>query len=61
MAAPLTFYFDFVSPNGYIAAHGIGDIAAKHARAVIWRPVSLFHVRDSIDHHPLGRPKAKGA
>jgi 2-hydroxychromene-2-carboxylate isomerase len=57
--ARITFYFDFVSPNSYIAAHGIDDIAAKHARAVDWRPVSLFQVWDTIDHHPLGKPKAK--
>ncbi len=59
MTAHITFYFDFVSPNSYIAAHGIGDIAAKHARAVDWRPVSLFHIWDAIDHHPLGKPRAK--
>ena len=59
MTAHVTFYFDFVSPNSYIAAHGIGDIAAKHARTVDWRPVSLFHIWDTIDHHPMGKPKAK--
>ena len=59
MTARITFYFDFVSPNSYIAARGIDDIAAKHTRAVDWRPVSLFHVWDTIDHYPLGKPKAK--
>ncbi len=40
MTTHITFYFDFVSPNSHIAAHGIGDIAAKHARAVDWCPES---------------------
>ncbi len=50
MTARITLIFDFVSPNSYIAAHGLGDIAAKHARA---GPVSLFHVWGTIDHPPV--------
>ncbi len=58
MTARITFYFDFVSPNGSIAAHGLGDIEAKHARAVDWRPVSLFHVWGTIGH-PLSLPNIR--
>jgi 2-hydroxychromene-2-carboxylate isomerase len=54
----MTFYFDFVSPNRYIAANRIGDLAAKHARAVDWRPVSLFQVWDAIDHTSGGPDRA---
>ncbi len=53
VTARMTLYFDFVSPNSYIAAQGIGDIAARHARAVDWRPVSLFHVWGTLDHPPV--------
>ena len=38
MAAPIEFYFDFSSPYGYLAAERIDDIAARHGRAVAWRP-----------------------
>ena len=38
MAAPLAFYFDFASPYGYFASLGIEALAARHGRAVDWRP-----------------------
>ncbi len=38
MADPIDFYFDFSSPYGYLAAVQIEAIAAKHNRAVNWRP-----------------------
>jgi 2-hydroxychromene-2-carboxylate isomerase len=38
MADPIDFYFDFSSPYGYLAAVQIEAIAAKHRRAVAWRP-----------------------
>ena len=38
MADPIDFYFDFSSPYGYLAAKQIDDIAARHGRAVRWRP-----------------------
>ena len=41
MTAPIDFYFDFSSPYGYIAAEKIDAIAAKHGRAVSWRPILL--------------------
>ncbi len=39
--APLDFYFDFSSPYGYLAGHGIDSIAEKHGRTVMWRPYLL--------------------
>lgn len=41
MAAPLLFYFDFISPYGYFASREIEAIAAKHGRTVDWRPMLL--------------------
>lgn len=41
MAAPLAFYFDFISPYGYFASLGIEQLAARHGRTVDWRPMLL--------------------
>ncbi|HET8747538.1 MAG TPA: 2-hydroxychromene-2-carboxylate isomerase [Ramlibacter sp.] len=41
MAAPLLFYFDFISPYGYFASLRIEELAASHGRAVDWRPMLL--------------------
>jgi 2-hydroxychromene-2-carboxylate isomerase len=41
MAAPLRFYFDFISPYGYFASLRIEELAARHGRAVDWRPMLL--------------------
>jgi 2-hydroxychromene-2-carboxylate isomerase len=40
-AAPLVFHFDFISPYGYFASRQIEAIAARHGRAVDWRPMLL--------------------
>ena len=44
MAAPIRFYFDFVSTYSYPAVFGIDAIARRHGREVDWRVVSLPHV-----------------
>lgn len=41
MAAPLAFYFDFISPYGYFASLRIEQLAARHGRTVDWRPMLL--------------------
>jgi len=41
MAAPLAFYFDFVSPYGYLASLRVEELAARHGRTVDWRPMLL--------------------
>lgn len=41
MAAPLAFYFDVFSPYGYFASLEVEEIAARHGRAVDWRPMLL--------------------
>ena len=40
-AAPIDFYFDFISPYGYLAAARIGEIGAQYGRPVKWRPFLL--------------------
>lgn len=41
MAAPIDFWFDFVSPYAYFGATQIGPLAARHGRTVRWRPFLL--------------------
>jgi len=41
MAADIEFYFDFVSPYGYLGAVAIERAAARHGRVVDWRPMLL--------------------
>lgn len=41
MAAPLSFYFDFISPYGYFASLRIEELAKRHGRGVDWRPMLL--------------------
>lgn len=60
MAAPLEFYFDFSSPYGYIAAHRIDGIAAKHGRTVDWRPMLLGAVFKVAGTQPLTEYPLKG-
>lgn len=40
-SGPIDFYFDFISPYGYLASTQIGKIAAKYDREVVWRPFLL--------------------
>ena len=37
----LDFWFDFISPFGYLASLRIDDIATRHGRTVDWRPLLL--------------------
>ena len=41
MTRSIDFYFDFSSPYGYLGSHKVEAIAAKHGRAVNWRPMLL--------------------
>ena len=41
MTGPIDFYFDFISPYGYLASTQIEKIAAKHGRDVVWHPFLL--------------------
>lgn len=46
---PLLFRYDVHSPWCYLAALRIEEIAARHGRAVEWRPVYLARLIDAID------------
>lgn len=54
MAGPIVFYPAFGSPYSYVAAQLIDEIAFKHERAVLWRPVRLSTVL--ARQSPEGRP-----
>lgn len=60
MAAPIDFYFDFSSPYGYIASHRIDAIAAKHGRAVNWRPYLLGVAFKTTGVVPLSEQPMRG-
>ena len=61
MANPIDFYFDFSSPYGYFASTKIDDIAAKHGRAVTWRPILLGAVFKITGGQPLPTIPLKGS
>ena len=56
----IDFYFDFSSPYGYIASHRIDDIAARHGRAVNWRPYLLGVVFKVSGRGPLPKQPLVG-
>jgi len=41
MPEPIEFYFDFISPYGYLGSTQIEALAARHGREVDWRPVLI--------------------
>jgi 2-hydroxychromene-2-carboxylate isomerase len=57
---PIEFFFDFNSPYGYIAAHKIDGIAAKHGRSVDWKPFLLGAVFKVTGAVPLPHVPMKG-
>jgi 2-hydroxychromene-2-carboxylate isomerase len=58
--APIAFYFDFSSPYGYIAGRLINDIAAKHGRSVLWKPILLGAIFKLTGMQPLTAIPLKG-
>ncbi|NBB84231.1 MAG: 2-hydroxychromene-2-carboxylate isomerase [Alphaproteobacteria bacterium] len=60
MAQPIEFYFDFSSPYGYFAAHGIDALAARHGRETVWRPFLLGAVFKLTGSGPLVDLPMKG-
>ncbi|TWO72563.1 2-hydroxychromene-2-carboxylate isomerase [Caenimonas sedimenti] len=41
MAAPLHFYFDFISPYGWLASLEVDALAGRHGRTVEWHSMLL--------------------
>lgn len=60
MANPIDFYFDYSSPYGYFAAMKIDDFAARHGRAVNWKPILLGAVFKVTGGRPLPTLPLKG-
>ena len=60
MKSPIDFYFDFSSPYGYLASHLIEALAAKHGRAVTWRPMLLGAAFKTTGASPLPSIPLKG-
>ncbi len=55
------FYFDFISPYGYMAAMKIDELAAKHGRRVEWHPMLLgISVMKVMGLKPLPDTPLKG-
>jgi 2-hydroxychromene-2-carboxylate isomerase len=53
MANPIDFFFDFSSPYGYFASTKIDELAAKHGRRAVWRPILLGAVFKITGQQPL--------
>jgi len=60
MPSPLRFHFDFSSPYGYLASQRIESLAARHGRAVEWRPVLLGAAFKIAGTQPLTSIPLKG-
>ncbi len=58
--APVEFFYDFNSPYGYVAAHKIEALAAKHGRTVDWKPFLLGAVFKVTGALPLPHVPMKG-
>ncbi len=56
----MDFYFDFVSPYGYLAAMKIEALAEKHGRSIVWHPLLLGVIFKSTGAQPLVNYPLKG-
>lgn len=61
MSEPIEFYFDFISPFGYLGSVEIERVAARHGRDVDWRPILLgVTVLKIMGMRPLPQIPLKG-
>lgn len=60
MPAAIDFYFDFSSPYGYFASTRIDELAARHGRDTVWRPILLGPVFKAVGTSPLVSYPIKG-
>jgi len=56
----IEFWFDFTSPYAYFASLEVGDVAARHGRAVRWRPFLLGAVFKTTGMQALTRTPLRG-
>jgi 2-hydroxychromene-2-carboxylate isomerase len=60
--APLDFWFDFISPFGYLASLRIDELVARHGRSVDWHPLLVgVTVLKVMGMKPLPQTPLKGA
>jgi 2-hydroxychromene-2-carboxylate isomerase len=60
MSTRIEFFFDFSSPYAYLASRRIGELAARHGRAVWWRPMMLGPALAATGGKPLVELPLKG-
>jgi 2-hydroxychromene-2-carboxylate isomerase len=60
MPTPITFYFDFSSPYGYLGSQRIQAVASKHGRTIDWHPVLLGAIFKVSGQAPLTSFPLKG-
>jgi 2-hydroxychromene-2-carboxylate isomerase len=61
LAAAVEFYFDFISPYGYLGSTQIDALAAKHGREVDWKPVLIgITILKIMGMKPLPETPLKG-
>lgn len=59
--APIDFFFDFLSPFGWIGAEQVGALARRFGRSVIWHPFLLkATVIEAMGLKPLLQTPLKG-
>ena len=59
---PIDFYFDFISPFGYLASLRVEELAARHGRTVDWHAIRLgVSVVKIMGLKPLLETPLKGA
>ena len=61
MPQPIEFYFDFASPYGYLASLRIEGLAARHRRAVEWKPFMLGAIFKVTGSGPIVDAPIRGA
>ncbi|MGE0748031.1 MAG: 2-hydroxychromene-2-carboxylate isomerase [Rhodospirillales bacterium] len=57
---PIEFWFDFASPYAWFASREIEALAARHGRAVLWRPFLLGAVFKVTGMVPLAPSTLRG-
>jgi 2-hydroxychromene-2-carboxylate isomerase len=60
MSGVIEFWFDFSSPYGYFASHGVDRVAAKAGRSVLWKPFMLGSVFKETGARPVLDVPLKG-
>ncbi|MBF0355052.1 MAG: 2-hydroxychromene-2-carboxylate isomerase [Alphaproteobacteria bacterium] len=60
MTDAIDFYFDFSSPYGYFARHGVDALAARTGRDIVWKPIMIGSAFKASGNQPLMSQPLKG-